>query len=151
MNTEGTQSNDNFPYKCHSCGTRGHLARDCFAKKRTSCSQCMSQKQKRTSSQPEDETENTSKQQSSKPGSNYELSVIAETAERQKAPFIPFHCLCCMTKATSNDASTQTDGSSQWTVQKISERRGECWEIRGGNLERMSLCWRMWCVEEILF
>lgn len=67
MDTEGQQSNDSFSYKCHNCGTRELRARDCFAKKRAGYSQCISQRQKRTSSQPEDKTENTLKQQSSKP------------------------------------------------------------------------------------
>lgn len=71
LNTEGPQSTSTFPYKCHNCGTRGHRAKDCFAKKMAGCSQCMSRKQKRTSSQPEDETENALKQQSSKQGSSF--------------------------------------------------------------------------------
>lgn len=71
MNTDGSQSKGSFPYKCHNCGTRGHRARDCFAQKRAGCGQCMSQRQKRTSSQSEDETENTLKQHSPIPGSSF--------------------------------------------------------------------------------
>uniref|UniRef100_K1R5Y0 Uncharacterized protein n=1 Tax=Magallana gigas TaxID=29159 RepID=K1R5Y0_MAGGI len=47
-------------------------------------------------------------------------SVSAETTGHQEAPLIPFHCPCCKTQTTTNDASTQTDGSShQRTVRVI--------------------------------
>lgn len=47
-------------------------------------------------------------------------SVSAETTGHQEAPLIPFHCPCCKTQATTNDASTQTDESShQRTVRVI--------------------------------
>lgn len=47
-------------------------------------------------------------------------SVSAATTGHQEAPLIPFNCPCCKTQATTNDASTQTDGSShQRTVRVI--------------------------------
>lgn len=57
-----------------------------------------------------------------------ESSVNAETCERQEALLIPFHCPCCKTQATMNDASTQKDGSSHQRMSnhKISKGRREC-------------------------
>eukprot|EP00105_Crassostrea_gigas_P001492 XP_011413701.1 PREDICTED: uncharacterized protein LOC105318343 [Crassostrea gigas] len=70
MNTESKQCNDSFPYKCHNCGTRGHRARDCLVKKKAVNKQSMSQGQRRTRSQPIEQMEKPSKNQSSKPNTS---------------------------------------------------------------------------------